>query len=508
MKSPVPHSVLWALVFLAQLPLLVLYLLRLQRDPIYGWWPLVALLVVALLVWRRWDGRTELPRRRLPAIGLCLGVLAGLAAGLLGNTWLAGFAFCCISGAWLATHHQHNGIRLSSIAYITWSLLQIPLGGNAALTQFLGISLERSIESLLRLLQVPHVFFSDAVEVIGVTFYFDQAVYSWLSWPLFLTLAMIHSAIWRRTWFEAVFNAFSALFWCFAFRCGLLLICLQLGMPLDSWGAAALSMVCGALACGMFLSAERGLRLLLQPISESSLDSRFANPYVIAWNYCFSPPAPRKAKRRPEQQRLRGSTAWIVLAGVTVTGALQLVSIPRAWATISSAGDLALDRNALQAFVFQKQEDYEHRCAYHTTLLASHRKVDIWSVYAPLSTTEHILDLGPQPVFELQSHLALGGWEVDSAAQVPAKLPDGQQLIYGDIAMHQGRQQAHVYYAWLGDHGSPLPIAPNAGSGYLIICKVELVEAYAAATKRTAVAEFSRFVVGVQTQLHDVALQQ
>lgn len=508
MKSPVPHSALWALVFVAQLPMLVLYLLRLHRDPLYGWWPLIALLVVALLVWRRWDGKTELPRRPLPGIGLCLGILAGLAAGLLGNIWLAGFAFCCISGAWLATHHQQNGMRLSSTAYITWSLLQIPLGGNAKLTRLLGISLEHSIESLLRLGQLPHVFFNDSVEVIGVRYYFDQAVYSWLSWPLCLTLAMVHSAIWRRTWFEAVFNVFSALFWCFAFHCGLLLSCLQLRLPLDSWGAGGLSFLWGAITFGLFLSTERGLRLLLQPMSESSLDSRFANPYVIAWNYCFSPPPPRKAKRRPEQQRLRSSTAWILVAGVAVTLSLQLVSIPRAWAALSTHRDLPLDRTALQTFVFQKLEDFEHRRSYHSTLLALHREVDIWSVYAPLSTTEHILDIGPQPVFELQSRLPLGGWEVDSAELVPAKLPNGQHLNYGNIAMHQGRQRAHVYYAWLGADGTPLPVAQGSGSGYLLISKVDLVEVYAAATKRTVVAEFSRFVVGVQTQLHELAPQQ
>jgi len=362
-------------------------------------------------------------------------------------------------------------------------------------------AVERSIESILNWVQFPYVKFDSAIEILGHRYYYDQAVYSMMSWPVFIAVAMLYSTIWRRTWIEALLNAISAVGWCFVFQCGLLLTCIRFSVEANSWSMWWLAGLWAAYACGLFVSTERGLRILLQPISESSLDSRLVNPFVLAWNWCFATRSLRASGQRLGERWFSRSTSWVLVGGMVLTLVLQLVQAPRALAALSIGSRLLIDAHELQEFVFQKGEEYEYRHTYHSPPLVIDREVDIWTVYAPLSTTEHIICIQPRPVFDLETLIESQGGQMEPIEYVPAKLPNGQHLTYGSIALNRGRQPAHVYYAWLDAKGVPLEPTQNTGSGYLLMSQAEFVKIYSATAKRILVAEFSRFVVGIQNQL-------
>ncbi len=501
MKTVLPKSAIWALIFVAQLPMLAVYLLQLLRDPIYGWWPCVVPVLAIGFVWIRWDYRIELPQRPLAVFGLAAGLCAAILAALWHSGWLAAFGLVCTSGSFLVSHHQRDGASLLPIWYLWWSTLKIPRGGNSQLTQQFALSLEQSVKSILRFERVPYVNYTSAIEVPGTRYYFDMAIFSMWSWPLFIAVAMFYSTLLRRSCIEALLNIVLALFWCFAFHCCLFLTCVIVPLAPDSWHVLLAAGVWGVIAFGLFLSSERGMRVLLHPIAESSSEARFVNPFVQAWNWCFSKRNRQEPKWLIGEQWFQRPTLWLVVCIVGLTLLLQSIRAPRALAALSAVRTVQIDSQQLAEFVFSNGEEFEYRHTRHSPPLVLDREVDIWTTYAPLSTTEHILASHQQRVFDVSPLMTTLGWQIDPIEQIPVNLPSGKQLTYGSVAMNNGRQKAHVLYAWLSSDGIPLEPTNESASGFLLISKAELVSANRQMTLKILRAEFSRFVVGVQSQL-------
>jgi hypothetical protein len=493
-------TAIWALIFAAQIPMVAIYLLRLARDPLYGWWPSVLLLCGLILVAWQWDRRLNYPSRLLPFVSLIVGIVAALGSAWLQADWLAGLGLCFTAYAFLATHRHRNGTTLTPLSYITWGVLMVPLGGNTWLTNEFALSVERGVANILRLLDVPHINYFGAIRIPGVKYYIDEAVYSYLGWPLFVAVGLLYSAYFRRTWWEAVLNVLSAMLWCYTFHCGLLLTYAVYSLDPQSWGAGWA--VCGwaSVAWLLFLSTERGLRILLLPISESSADARLVNPFILAWNWCFSKPKRRRVNS--DQSGPWSKTALrlaLVVLGLTLLS--QILQAPRTWAALHNVNNLNLNRPELETFVFKNEWQFDYRHTVHAPPLVLNRQVDVWTVTAPLATTEHILFSQPQPVFDVNLLAATEGWRIEGQELVPARLPDGQPLIYGTVTLRQGRQYVRLLYGWLGVDGRPLQPDAVDAAGYLLISRSELVELCHVNASKNAITLFSRFVVGVQNQI-------
>ncbi len=501
MKSVLPISVLWALVFLAQLPMTAVYGLRLMANPIYGWWPCLIPLAVLAFVWWRWDYKLEFPRHLLAILGLALGLTAALLSAYFLSDWLACLGLVCTTGSFLVSHHQRDGQSLLSIWFLSWSLLRIPGNGTSQITQLLAGLLDESTRSILRFAQIPHVDYSTAIEVPGARFYLDQNVYSMLSWPLFVAVAMFYSTLMRRTCIEAVLNLFLALFWCFAFHCALTASFVMIPLVQNSWQAWCAASFWGFASFALFLSSERGLRVVLQPISESTSDARLVNPFVLAWNWCLSERTKGASKWRIGEKWFQRPAMWVVVVAVGLTLLLQLIQSPRALAAWAAVNPIRIDTHTLAEFMFSKGEDFDYRRTRHSPPLVLDREVDVWTYYAPLMTTEHIFDVHERRVFDLSSLIPTLGWQMEKIEYVPIKLLSGEPLTYGSLNMHNGKQRAHVLFAWLSRTGRPLDPSNQSESGYLLMSKVELVTAHQFIAKKQARGAFSFFVHGVRNQL-------
>ena len=500
MKPAISKPLLWAVVLAAQLPMLSVYLLRLAQDPIYGFLPGCLLLVTGLLIGLNWDRRWELPRRPVPLLGAAVGLLAGLLAAIAGYDWLAGFGFWCTAGAWLATHHQADGQRLLPVWYVLWGLLRLPLGANASLTHSLASEVKHGLESLLRLQQIPHVSFDAAIEVLAGRLYVDQFVYSILGWPLFVAVAMLHSALWCRPWLVAAMNVPSAIVWCFVFHLGWMWATLRFSLLQESGPPSWLGVLWGVGAYALFVSAERGIRVLLWPISDSSLDARLINPFVRGWNSIVVQGSRRGKSWRLAEHWLSPRASWGLVSGMVLMLLLQLWQAPRAVAEVALT-NAGLEPGSLQEFVFQKAQLYDYRRSYFNPPLIAGRATDVWTVYAPLVTSEHAIDVHLRPVTQILQSAEAGGWEVEAEELVPTTLPDGQALTYGSAGLKHGRRVAHVYYAWLGADGTPIDPAAADSRGYLLVSWADLVPIHAAAARRDLLTEFSRLVVAARNQL-------
>lgn len=486
--------------------MLAAYGLRLLGNPVYGWWPVLIPLLTLVFVWLRWDMRVEFPRHLMALLALSLGIIAAFLSALLRSDWLAGVGLVSTSGAFLVSHHQRDGKSLAPIWYLWWSILRLPGDGTSQLTLFFAEQVEKSTRSILRFANLPHVEYSSAIEIPGARYYFDQNIYSMLSWPLFIAAAMFYSSLMRRTWIEAALNLLQSLFWCFAFHIALFLSCVLIPLPPNSWQVPCAAALWGIVAFALFLSSERGVRVLLQPISESSSDARLINPLVLAWNWCLTVRTKTTSKWRIAETWFQSPALWVFAVAVCLTLLVQLIQSPRALAAWAAVRPLRVDAHELAEFMFTKGEDFDYRHTRHSPPLVLAREVDIWTSFAPLATTEHILDIHERQVFDLStifSNLGSSTLDVqmDEMEFILIKLPSGQPLTYGKVDIRIGKQPAYLLFAWLSPNGEPLDPSNHLGMGYLLMSKVELVVANQQATKTRARGEFSRFVVGVQNQL-------
>lgn len=495
----VSKSLFWLALLLAQLPVLWIYLTQLGHNPIYGWLPLLCILAAVILFALRWNRQLELPQSVLALFVVACGVVAAGLAAVTGHAWLGIVGLLATSWAFLASQRDGRQQSLLSIWLLTWPLVRLPAGGNDALTQLLNTQLTDAIEGILRLREVPHVTYPNAIGIPGTRLYFDQLVYSPLSWPAFVSVAMLCSAIWRREWYIAALNVLAALFWCFAFQTCVLLASIRFAIPTDSVSFKLVLQVGGVIAFLLFLSTERGVRCLLRPITEGLSDARLVNPFVLAWNWCF---ATRK-KRAARDTRMWGNpvTLRASLVALFFLFVLQLFQVPSVLRASGTLSRPVFDAAAVQKQVFQDNSVVDYRHTNRSAPLVIGQEAEVWTEYSPISMTEHVWLSNKQRPFDAKRLFEMDGWQLVDSKSESIQLANGQVLNIGDASFSREPRHAQTYFAWLSEDGRPLNVDDAQANGYLLMSAARLSKSCSELSKRSMRATFLKFVDAVQTQL-------
>lgn len=497
--TPTSKLFFWLALLLAQVPVLWIYLSQLVRNPIYGWLPLLCLLAAVVLFALRWNRRLELPLRVVALVVVAGGVATAGLAAITGHAWLAIVGFLATTWGFFVSQRGAGEQSLLSIWFLTWPLVRLPSGSNDALTQRLNNQLTGAIEAILRLWEVPHVTYPNSIAVSGTRLYFDQFVYSPVSWPAFLSVAMLYSAIMRREWYIAAFNLISAFFWCFAFQTLVLLTSIHLQISTESIAFKFLLLAGGLIAFLLFVSTERGVRGLLRPITEGLSDARLVNPFVYAWNWCFTPRKKRSNSGPPLWDNR--ATLPASLALILSVFALQLFQLPSVLRASEMPTRPVLDAAVVQKQVFPDSAVVDYRHTNRSAPLVIGQEAEVWTEYSPISMTEHVWLSQKQRPFNAIRFFEVAGWQVDQANVEAIQRPDGLVLNIGDASFSKDRRHAQTFFVWLSDQGQPLSLDEAQEKGYLIMSAARFSKSCSELSKRYMKATFLKFVDAVQAQL-------
>ncbi|MFM2004002.1 MAG: hypothetical protein RI963_3428 [Planctomycetota bacterium] len=207
----------WLGLFLATLPLLIVYVSTLRRfhGTHYDYVPF-ALLLVGVLVFLRFDRRFTLPRDWFAWGLIGLGVAAMLPAVYLNSSWLGTLAFILVGAAWLWTSRETSGRRLFALALPLAMVLKLPVGLDQSLIQALQRVATKVSGSLLLWLDVPHLVTGNVIGLASTDLFVAEACSGIQSVFTLLFIATVLIAINRYRWW------YVPIFWAAAVLCAVL----------------------------------------------------------------------------------------------------------------------------------------------------------------------------------------------------------------------------------------------------------------------------------------------
>jgi exosortase len=207
----------WLGLFLATLPLLLVYVVTLRRfhGTHYDYVPF-ALLLVGVLAFLRFDRRFALPRDWFAWGLIGLGVVAMLPAVYLNSSWLGTLAFILVGAAWLWTSRETSGKRLFALALPLAMVLKLPVGLDQSLIQTLQRVATKVSGALLSWLDIPHLVTGNVIGLASKDLFVAEACSGIQSVFTLLFIATVLIAIHRYHWW------YVPIFWAAAVLCAVL----------------------------------------------------------------------------------------------------------------------------------------------------------------------------------------------------------------------------------------------------------------------------------------------
>ncbi len=216
------------------------------------------------------------------------------------------FGFASFSWALLKSHHEKGEIgtkTLLSVWPICWTIFRLPRSLQDALNEFVSTGIIEFCDSLLKLLRLPHVVYDSAIGLTNHRVYVGDTIAELFPWGLFLTLALIHTAIFKRNWVESLFNGVTSFVCWIIFGATWILADAysHFRWDLDTeslWVRVLLAGVTLLFTAAIFLSWERFWRVVFFPIQDKEDGSMVANPAIEIFNRIFAGVVSRSSKLR------------------------------------------------------------------------------------------------------------------------------------------------------------------------------------------------------------------
>jgi hypothetical protein len=440
---------LWGGLFLAQIPMLLLYFRRLMHDPKMAWLPLAAVGAMVALCAVRWNKRMELPQSAIAWGLLLFGVFGALGASFFGIEGLAILGFIATSSACLLSHRDGQGRSLYSNSYVLWPLVRLPWGFHETFFAWLCDWVMLGLQSALRLKELPHIALTHTLVLDDRRIYIDSYLQTWLSWPAFVFLALFYSALLRRNWLVAIGNAVSSILWFVVFY--ILVIGYYTREPSDLHPIFVYSSAFGLIGL-LFLATERGLRVLTMPIGEETSTTGQVNPIVYGWNLCFRERKVASVHRSPSIVPWRVVVSWaliVLLFCVQMWQAAQLYAMHT-----KPVERLVFDATVIEDEVFPEEVAVDYRRFDSALAAVPDCQVHCWTAYNGTSVQTYGVAACPGHQLDMLTVFRQQGWSVASEVKrLQITASDGQVFILNTARLDKFSQQGELVFGWIDRQG-------------------------------------------------------
>lgn len=290
----------WAIVVIAPIPGLAVYLAWISELEQYGYvFPL--LLALAALILFRWDYRFRMPDDWF-SLGLVgLAVVSTFLAAYRASPWLSAIAFVLAVTAWLRGHRssEPDGHRLTYLALLLLMLIRLPLNLDLALAASLQRATSRISSHMLDSFGVTHYLRGNVIELPGGTLFVEEACSGVQSLFTVLFLACLWIVFRRRPILATPAYLLAGVGWAMVMNVVRITsialaqewysLDLSEGLPHEILG-----WICLALAVIMMLSTDRLLRVAFYPVPPDE-SGHLGNPVARLWNWALAIGVPQES---------------------------------------------------------------------------------------------------------------------------------------------------------------------------------------------------------------------
>lgn len=457
----------WAIVMIAPLPGLMVYLAWLSELEQYGYvFPL--LLALPALVFFRWDHRIRFPSD--PAAMVLTGLAASLTlfAAIRVSPWMSAVAFVVLAIAWLRTHRSSESAqhRLTYLSLVLLMLVRLPLNLDLRLVTSLQRMTSRVSSSLLDSFGVTHYLRGNVIELPGGTLFIEEACSGVQSLFTVLFLVCLWIVYKRRPLIATPAYLLAGVVWAMAMNVIRItsVALAQEWYDIDLSGGTPheiLGWICLAGAVLMMLSTDRLLRVLFYPIPPDP-SGQIGNPLSRLWNQALLWGTPEDDADVSEHEISRQLSGWrippAVVSGAVVVAALFCVpSLVLGYRMVATRFETELagqDTRLLWAptATLMNNTSYASKVTDHQSLRDANSKqlgnhADVWTVVID-GLLVRIAVSQPYPEWhDMRLCYSGNGWQANDWMPVLDPAPPQQQESDGVVIPVRGAEDWKVSYA-------------------------------------------------------------
>ncbi|WP_372897937.1 exosortase/archaeosortase family protein, partial [Stieleria sp.] len=264
-------AIFWAIVFIAPLPGLSVYLAWLSELDQYGYiFPLLLALVALILF--RWDHQFRMPADPVSFVLVGMGGVLTLFASYRATPWFSAIAFALIVAGWLRSHRSSSADRhrLTYLSLLLLMMIRLPLNLDLQLAAKLQRVTSQVSSYLLDSFGLTHYLRGNVIELPGGTLFVEEACSGVQSLFTVLFLVCLWIVFRRRPLIATPAYLLAGVLWALVMnivRITSIAVAqewystdLSNGMPHEILGWICL---CGAVL--MMLSTDRFLRVMFYP---------------------------------------------------------------------------------------------------------------------------------------------------------------------------------------------------------------------------------------------------
>lgn len=454
---PAVHALFWLIVLIALAPSMLGYLRRLWGDSIYHWLPLACLTLGSVVVLLRWDRNLRIPSSYGSISALACAATCGCVLAFFHWTWFAFPCFLMATASFALSNTDRSAKPLTSSCWFVIALLSLPLGMMDQVLLFSHELIRTLSINLLKWQAIPHVDLIASIGFPSGRLYVEDQLQSWLSLPLFFSLAMLYSSVFKRSILVTGCNMALSYVTFILFHVGLVTLVGAFDIslrPCWHWWQATLSL--GALSALFFVSAERGFRCLLAPISDEIGGSQQINPIVAAWNYLQGFDAYRsQARKRNQSLSLsRSLPIAFILSGILLLS--QVFVVPPSLAS-ATATQPAVSREKFKD-ILSTESIVDYRQVTRVVLPEQGVVSDVWTTYLPSRTTQFSLLYEPMPRGNLAHLYTNSGWRQENRQE------DAKGDAARAVALTKSGMHGRLMWAYSTHAGELLPASTDLQS--------------------------------------------